>query len=147
MVEACCLACSSAFIEVKMVDLVEAVGGREEVERCEKRWGGGSAERQAQVFLKENNCEMEMEKSGPREIRSVRDGRPWSAILQQMGQHSRPCSNIFHVFTVIISDSVHFQLKADADDVVKIWFCQVEQSVCSLQIHSSGLIWDHMMNT
>ena len=58
-----------------MVDLVEAVGGREQVERCEKRWGGGSAERQAQVFLKENNCEMEMEKSGPREIRSVRDGR------------------------------------------------------------------------
>ena len=49
-----------------------------EVERCEKTWGGQS-QRQAQVFLKENNCEMEMEKLGPREIRKT---VTWWTILQ-----------------------------------------------------------------
>ena len=53
-----------------------------EVERCEKKWGGQS-QRQAQVFLKENNCEMEMEKLGPREIRQT---VTWWTILQT-GQH------------------------------------------------------------
>ena len=59
-----------------------------EIERSQSEKDGAVARQsEAQVFLKENNCEMEMEKSGPRDPRS--DQR-WCTMLDHAGPFRSP---------------------------------------------------------
>ena len=88
---------------------------------------------QAQVFLKENNCEMEMEKWGPSALQWF-DVFPmtFSKMLQLWSEWLH-CS-YFSSTSWYLAQPPVWCIQKPSDGSLS----EVEQSLCSLQIHSSG---------